>query len=61
MVATMVPTIIYTREIKIYHLEYGYTVATVVSIKGHFLICVSTAGGEFFKKMGTRGPNQREN
>ena len=60
MVATMVPTI-YTREIKYFtHLEYGYTVATVVSIKD-FLICVSTAGGEFFKNMGTRGPNQREN
>ena len=61
MVATMVPTI-YTREIKYFtHLEYGYTVATVVSIKGNFLICVSTAGGEFFKKMGMRSPNQREN
>ena len=54
MVATMVPTI-YTREMKYFtHLEYGCTVATVVSIKGNFLICVSTAGGEFFKNMGSQ-------
>ena len=33
----MVPTILYTREMKYFtHLEYGCTVATVVSIKGQF-------------------------
>ena len=55
MVATMVPTI-YTREMKYFtHLEYGCTVATVVSIKGKFFNLCFYRRRRIFKKYGYEG------